>query len=81
MVPSWWTAYNKVKHEYYRNLKDKATLGNVIDSLAGLLVLNALHKCSQEFLIRNRELKLGNLGVEHAIEDFKKTPKGMPQAS
>lgn len=34
--PSWWRAYNGVKHEYAVNF-NQATLGNAFDSLAGLL--------------------------------------------
>ena len=37
-VPTWWTAYNKIKHhrdtEYYR-----ASLKNVLDAVAGLFVV------------------------------------------
>lgn len=35
--PSWWRAYNDVKHSRHNNYK-KANLGNVIDATAGLLV-------------------------------------------
>ncbi len=51
-TPTWWTAYNKIKHEHYDNLH-KANLENVLNCLAGLFVLNALHKCSKEFLLLN----------------------------
>lgn len=36
---SWWQAYNGVKHERSKNY-DKATLGNVLDSIAGLFSLS-----------------------------------------
>ena len=51
--PSWWTAYNKIKHEYYENIK-MASLENVINAMGGLLVLNSLHKCSQKYLWMNK---------------------------
>ena len=39
--PVWFNAYNKVKHDRENNIKD-GNLKNVIDSLAGLFVLNIL---------------------------------------
>ena len=36
--PDWWTPYNKVKHERIDNYK-KANLKNVVNSLAGLYIL------------------------------------------
>jgi len=48
--PSWWTAYNKVKHEYYDNLR-KANLRNVLNGLGALLILHALHLCSRRYLL------------------------------
>ncbi|HLA29008.1 MAG TPA: hypothetical protein VJZ49_14065 [Syntrophales bacterium] len=36
--PSWWSEYNGVKHERNINFK-KATLGNVLFSMSGLMVL------------------------------------------
>lgn len=55
-TPKWWSAYNKMKHNYYNKIKH-ATLDNSINCLAGLLVLNSLHKCSQEYLIRSRIIR------------------------
>lgn len=37
--PDWWHSYNKVKHERNQHF-NKATLGNALNALAGLLVLN-----------------------------------------
>lgn len=48
-TPCWWTAYNKVKHEYYDSLQ-KANLQNVLNCLGGLLILHALHLCSKRYL-------------------------------
>jgi len=50
--PSWWTAYNKVKHEYYDNLR-KANLRHVLNGLGALLILQALHMCSRRYLLLN----------------------------
>lgn len=49
--PSWWSAYNKVKHEYYDHLP-KANLRNVLNCLGGLLILNAIHLCSSRHLAK-----------------------------
>lgn len=54
--PSWWTAYNKIKHEHYDHLR-KANLKNVVNCLGGLLILNALHLCSKHRLAINRLIK------------------------
>lgn len=48
--PCWWTAYNKVKHEYYDNLA-KANLRNVLNGLGALLILQSLHMCSRRYLL------------------------------
>ncbi|KZN65260.1 hypothetical protein N473_01410 [Pseudoalteromonas luteoviolacea CPMOR-1] len=37
--PSWWSDYNNVKHERRENF-NKANLGNVLESLAGLYITN-----------------------------------------
>lgn len=50
--PVWWESYNKVKHEIFEQIERKATLENCINALAGLFILNILHKESQGYLIR-----------------------------
>lgn len=41
-TPTWWTAYNKVKHE--RNAHyEKANLENVLFSMSGLFIANIYH--------------------------------------
>lgn len=50
--PPWWEPYSKVKHEIFEQMEKKATLGNTLNALAGLFVLNILHKESQQYLIR-----------------------------
>ena len=47
--PSWWRAYNKIKHEHYDHLR-KGNLRNLLNILGGLLILNALHFCSSYYL-------------------------------
>ena len=54
--PGWWDAYNHLKHSFYKHLKE-ATLDNVLNCLGGLLILNSLHKCSQEYLVLHGYLK------------------------
>lgn len=41
--PDWWTAYNKIKHEFSQNFK-MATLKTARDALAGAFLLNVVHK-------------------------------------
>lgn len=50
--PVWWDSYNKVKHQFFEQIEQKATLENVLGALAGLFVLNILHKESQEYLVK-----------------------------
>lgn len=50
--PLWWDSYNKVKHEIFEQIEKKATLENTLNALAGLFILNILHKESQQYLIR-----------------------------
>jgi len=40
--PSWWTAYNNVKHNGF-DYKEQGNLFNVIESLSALFLLNCLH--------------------------------------
>ena len=77
-IPTWWDAYNHVKHEYYDKIVE-ANLGNVIDALGGLLVLNALHKDSQEYLVKSGVLKCGSLTASTAIGELKKSFIGCPR--
>jgi len=83
-IPNWWTAYNNLKHDYYTHLKE-ANLDNVLNSLGGLLILNALHKCSQEYLLHIRLLKSKGEGagatVKVMISEIKKSMIGYPAKS
>lgn len=44
-----------MKHEWFDCVKE-ATLENTVKALAGLFVLNILHKDSQKYLIRHKEV-------------------------
>jgi hypothetical protein len=47
--PSWWNAYNKVKHEYSLHYK-KASIDNVLRGLGGAFLLNVVHYPSVRLL-------------------------------
>lgn len=51
-IPKWWTAYNTTKHAFYSKMNE-ANLGNALNCLAGLLILNSLHLCSSYYLSIN----------------------------
>lgn len=51
-TPNWWNSYNHVKHQWFDCMKE-ATLENTIDALAGLFVLNILHKQNQKYLLEH----------------------------
>lgn len=51
-APNWWESHNKLKHEFFEKLEERARLQNTINALAALFVLNILHKESQEYLIK-----------------------------
>jgi len=84
-IPTWWTAYNHIKHQYYEKMSE-ATLENVIDSLGGLAILNSLHKCSQTFLVRSGILaaSIGDKKVEKRVKPeyllsvLRKSSTGLP---
>lgn len=79
--PAWWIAYNHVKHEYYEKIAE-ANLGNVVNALGGLMVLNALHKDSQGYLVNMKVLKCGTLALGYVLNilgrSFIGYPKTMP---
>ncbi len=81
-IPDWWNAYNHLKHNYYDSLIE-ANLENVLNSLGGLLILNALHKCSQEYLIRRDLLKPKGtrVTVELMVSEIKRSNIGYPPNS
>lgn len=81
-ISDWWNGYNHLKHNYYDSLIE-ANLKNVLNSLGGLLILNALHKCSQEYLIRRGLLKPKGAGasVELMVSEIKRSAIGYPPNS
>jgi len=54
--PSWWDAHNKLKHKFFEKLEERAKLQNTINALAGLFLLNILHKENQQYLIRHTDV-------------------------
>lgn len=82
MVPKWWTAYNKMKHDYYESINKYANLDNVINMLGGLLILNVLHKCSQEYMVLYGFLKSeGNINPPVLVEELRSSKIGYPSPS
>jgi hypothetical protein len=51
-TPGWWSQYTEIKHNRFEN-REKATLKNALDSLAGLFVLFLTHKETLSMLIDN----------------------------
>jgi hypothetical protein len=47
----WWTAYQSYKHNRYSESAE-ATLDNTLQALAGLFLLNVLHKENQRWLVK-----------------------------
>ena len=79
-VPNWWTAYNRLKHEYYDHLTE-ANLDNVLYALGGLLILNVLHTCSKEYLVNSGMFKTGS-GIPspgYMLELLKESKIGCPE--
>lgn len=78
-IPNWWNVYNNLKHEYYDKLHH-ATLDQAINALGGLLLLNVLHKCSQEYLIHIGIIKdpVRTLNTNEMVKAFKESKTGYP---
>lgn len=79
-TPSWWQAYNRVKHHFSKNFQ-KANLQNTRDALAGAFLLNIIHIPAYIRLIEYRLVKpqqMGgayftlNAGWQEKIEEGKK---------
>lgn len=49
-APQWWDSYNEVKHDRFKNKKE-ATLKTVLDSIAGLFLLNIMHVEERPILV------------------------------
>jgi hypothetical protein len=56
ITPKWWTAYNKVKHNWLKNFK-KANLENTLRALSGAFLLNVIHEPSLLALAKGKIAK------------------------
>jgi hypothetical protein len=56
--PSWWRAYNKVKHDMFNN-RIEGKLENLLQAMAGLFLLNVLHRPNQPVLILKDVIRNG----------------------
>jgi len=79
-IPEWWTSYNHVKHEWFDRIQE-ATLENTVKALAGLFILNILHKESQRYLILHTEvIDFGvRMGKRQMEEYLMKSMIGVPK--
>ena len=81
-APNWWDAHNKLKHEFFEKLEERARLHNTINALAGLFVLNILHKENQQYLVRHtnvishRYISRRNM-EEYFVESMIGVPKSL----
>jgi hypothetical protein len=68
---TWWNAYNNIKHSWSSSTIDQANMDNVLNSLAGAFLLNAVHVPSIEMFYKIGELKPfsvlhgGRISTEH----------------
>lgn len=58
--PTWWLAYNKVKHDMFNN-RMHGNLENLLQAMAGLFLLNVLHRPNQPVLILKNIIRNGML--------------------
>lgn len=66
----WWDSYNKVKHELFEQIEKRATLENTINALAGLFILNILHKESRKYLIGYTDVIFGEYMSKRDLDQF-----------
>ena len=80
--PVWWSAYNHIKHEYYSKITE-ATLENILDALGALLILNALHKDSQKYLVTIGVIQCEGVDISSnlILEELEKSMIGYPKGS
>jgi len=79
-APNWWEAHNKLKHEFFEKLEERATLQNTINALAGLFILNILHKESQRYLVRYTNVIYGEyIGKSQMEESLMESMIGIPK--
>lgn len=79
-IPEWWTSYNHVKHQWFERMNE-ATLGNSIDALCGLFVLNILHKESQKYLVKHTNVFTSDYPkVFHVSKYLEESMIGVPKS-
>jgi hypothetical protein len=76
-APFWWDSYNKVKHQFFEKIEERARLEHAINALAALFILNILHKENQEYLIKYQNV----ITCDYAKQFGKKTLLGFFEAS
>jgi hypothetical protein len=76
-APFWWDSYNKVKHQFFEKIEERAQLEHTINALAALFILNILHKENQEYLIKYQNV----ITCDYAKHFGKKTLLGFFEAS
>jgi len=81
-IPIWWNSYNHVKHKWFDCIEE-ATLANTVEALAGLFVLNIIHKESQEYLIKYQNVIVGDfigtMPQSFLMKAFKSSMIGIPK--
>jgi hypothetical protein len=73
-TPSWWQAYNKIKHHFSDNFQ-QANLQNTRDALSGAFLLNAIHTPAYIRLVRDRVIKPQRDGTGAGVFSFKGGPQ------
>jgi hypothetical protein len=87
-IPPWWNGYNQIKHQYYEKMNE-GKMENALSALAGLLLVNLLHKCSQYYLVMTGAvkggIKLGQLeqpaAPQFVAEELQKSSVGVARSS
>jgi len=81
--PIWWDSYNKVKHQFFEKIEERARLDHTINALAALFILNILHKENQEYLIKYQNVITSDYAKEFSknalLSYFKKSKIGIPK--
>jgi len=74
-TPTWWQAYNKLKHDFYSEI-EKGTLENALTSLSALFALNCKLQENLNYLVLNRVITCPNfISIEGLSSYIKKYPK------
>ena len=70
-IPTWWRAYNDLKHDFYSNI-NQGTLKNALASLSALFVLNCKLPENISYLVLNRVITSPNfIHIEHLLRYIK----------